>query len=136
MAAKPVRVLVTEDEAGVRDLIRTRLALAGYDVHTARSGRETVARIAELRPGALVLDLNIPEGDGFQVLEWLANAGVSIPCLVVSARNHPDDVSRAVAAGAKDFLNKPFTEAQLLSRVARLLRWRVEAKPSRETVEI
>jgi two-component system OmpR family response regulator len=136
MAAKRARILVTEDEAGVRDLIRTRLGLAGYDVHTARTGREAVSRIAELKPDALVLDLNMPDGDGFQVLAWLEGAGLSIPCLVVSARNRPEDVARAIGAGAKDFLNKPFTEAQILSRVARVLRWRPDPTARRQTVEI
>lgn len=125
MADKPARILVVEDETGVRDLIRTRLALAGYDVHTAHNGREALMRVPELKPAGLVLDLNMPELDGFAVLQALARSdwGRRIPVLIVSARHDPSDIQRAVKAGAKDYLAKPFTEAQLLSRVARLLRW-------------
>lgn len=125
MSAKEPRILVVEDDAGLRDLIRIRLTLAGYDVHTAHNGKEALMRVAKLKPAALVLDLNMPQVDGFSVLEALSrhSATKAIPSLVVSARNGPDDVKRAVKAGAKDYLSKPFTEAQLMSRVARLMRW-------------
>jgi CheY-like chemotaxis protein len=124
MASKP-RILVVEDEVGVRDLIRTRLSLAGYDVHTARSGLEALGRLTEIKPDALVLDLNLPELDGLAVLEFIQRmpAAGRVPTLVVSARHSPDDVRKAVESGAKDYLSKPFTEAQLLHRVARLLLW-------------
>jgi two-component system OmpR family response regulator len=115
------RVLVAEDEAGVRELIRTQLVMAGYDVHVARDGRDAVERVRELKPDALVLDLNMPKLDGFQVLE---SVGQLAPTLVVSARHAPGDVARAVKAGAKDYLRKPFTQAQLISRMTRLLRRR------------
>jgi DNA-binding response OmpR family regulator len=118
------RILVAEDDLGIRDLIRTRLVLAGYDVHTARNGVEAVDRIASLRPDAVVLDINMPELDGFGVLAMMPDiAGIGrIPVLVLTARHAADDVRRAVGLGAKDYLTKPFSESQLLARVARLLR--------------
>jgi CheY-like chemotaxis protein len=118
------RVLVAEDDAGVRDLIRTRLNAAGYDTHTAHDGLEAVQRIRELRPDGMVLDINMPGMDGFGVLEAIrADANVKhTRVLVLTARHAADDVKRAVALGAKDFLTKPFNENQLIVRVARLLR--------------
>jgi DNA-binding response OmpR family regulator len=118
------RILVAEDDPGVRDLIRARLTNAGYDVHTAHNGREAVLRIRSLRPDALVLDINMPELDGFGVLELLAadEALQRLPVLVLTARHTAEDVKRAVGLGAKDFLTKPFSDGQLLARVARLLR--------------
>ena len=125
MRTEKPRILVVEDDTGLRDLMRIHLTLAGYDVHTAHNGKEALTRILELNPAALVLDLNMPKIDGFAVLEAMARhpATKAIPSLVVSARNAPDDIKRAVKAGAKDYLSKPFTEAQLTSRVARLMRW-------------
>ena len=118
------RILVAEDDAGVRDLIRTRLRMTGYDVHIARTGIEALDRIGELRPDAMVLDINMPEMDGFGVLKGMgarAN-GARIPVLVLTARHAVEDVKLAVSLGAKDYLTKPFSEGQLVARVARLLR--------------
>lgn len=117
------RILVAEDDLGIRELIRVRLRMAGYDVHTARNGVETVQRVNELRPDALILDINMPLLDGFGVLAALsAGPGRILPVLVLTARHAGDDVRRAVGLGARDYLTKPFNEAQLLGRVTRLLR--------------
>jgi DNA-binding response OmpR family regulator len=118
------RVLVVEDDANIRELIRTRLHMQGYEVHVARNGREALERIANIRPGGVVLDINMPELDGFGVLEAMKSGlnGKRVPVLVLTARNGADDVRRAVSLGAKDYLAKPFSEAQLTARVARLFR--------------
>jgi two-component system OmpR family response regulator len=126
------RILVAEDDAGVRDLIRTRLNAAGFDTHTAKNGVEALLRIGELKPDALVLDINMPEMDGFGVLEVLRDSPIEVrlPVLVLTARHAAEDVRRAVGLGAKDYLTKPFNDAQLLARVARLLRPPIPAPAS------
>jgi DNA-binding response OmpR family regulator len=116
------RLLVAEDDHNVRELIRTRLTAAGFDVHTAHNGAEALSRVMSVRPDAMVLDINMPELDGFSVLEALKARGHLFPVLILTARHAADDVRRAVSLGAKDYLTKPFTEAQLMARVARLLR--------------
>jgi DNA-binding response OmpR family regulator len=126
------RILVAEDDANVRELIRTRLAAEGYDTHTAHNGEEAVERIRTLRPNGVVLDINMPVMDGFAVLEVLGASGIlkTTPVLVLTARHAADDVKRAVSLGAKDFLTKPFNDGQLLARVARLLRAPIAAPAS------
>lgn len=126
MQAKP-RILVAEDDAGIRDIIRTRLEMAGYDTHTARTGVEALRRIRELHPQGLLLDINMPEMDGFGVLSALKTVPRAPAVLMLTARHAPDDVRRAVQLGAKDYLTKPFNEIQLLARVARLLRPAISA---------
>jgi two-component system OmpR family response regulator len=119
-----IRILVTEDDAGIREIIRTRLAMMGYDVVVARTGKEALSQIRGRRPDVMVLDINMPELDGFGVLKTFENDRASLPpTLVITARNAADDVRRAVSLGAKDYLAKPFSEAQLQSRIARLLRF-------------
>lgn len=122
----PPRILIAEDDAGIRDLVRTRLRLAGYDPHTAKNGRQAVECALQLRPHAMILDINMPELDGFGVLAELRTQApdMHLPTLVLTARHSTEDVKRAVSLGAKDYLTKPFTEAQLLARVARLMRVR------------
>jgi CheY-like chemotaxis protein len=118
------RILVVDDDPAVLELITTRLDLAGYQPFHARDGYECMSRLAEILPAALILDINMPRLDGFGVLKLMAQAGAlpRVPTMVLTARNQPDDVQQAIALGARDFLAKPFHDAQLLSRVARLVR--------------
>ncbi len=125
-ARKP-RIFVAEDDRDVLDLILTRLTLAGYMTAHARDGHEALRGIAAARPAGIILDINMPNLDGFGVLERLsaaAPAGPKTPVMVLTARHAPDDVQRALSMGARDFLTKPFQDAQLLARVARLIRAR------------
>ena len=123
MLAKP-RILVAEDDSGIRDLLRGQLMRAGYEVHTVPNGVEGVQKFSTLRPDAMILDINMPQMDGFGVLEHLRPqlAAWRTPVLILTARHAAEDVRRAVGLGAKDYLTKPFSEGQLLARVARLLR--------------
>lgn len=116
------RILVVEDDPIILDLITTRLDIAGYDTYFARDGYEGLTRLHELRPSALVLDLNMPRLDGFGLLRKMRLEGLNTPTMVLTARNQPDDVRQAITLGARDFLAKPFKDAQLLQRVGRLLR--------------
>lgn len=120
------KVLVVDDDPSMVDLITTRLELAGHHTVVARNGFEALHRITEFRPIAMVLDLNMPGMDGFGVLKRLGQLGLSakIPTMVLTARHQTDDVRKAVALGARDFLAKPFDDTQLLARIARLLRGR------------
>ena len=115
-------ILIVDDDAGVRDLVRTYLTGAGFGVETARTGVEAVNKLRRWQPTAMVLDINMPELDGFGVLEALRNDMTLVPTLVLTARHGAEDVRRAIGLGAKDYLSKPFSEAQLLARVARLVR--------------
>jgi DNA-binding response OmpR family regulator len=117
------RVLVVDDDSSILELVRTRLTLAGYVVLAARDGREAIARLSERRYDAMVLDLNMPGVDGFQVLDRMKKLEFAAPpTLVLTARHDASDVTRAVQLGARDYLAKPFQDRQLLMRVARLFR--------------
>ncbi len=118
------KVMVVDDDPAVLELITTRLAIAGYQTFAARDGQEAVSRLGEVRPTAMVLDINMPRLDGFGVLRQMRQTRMinQVAVMVLTARTQSDDVQQAVALGARDFLSKPFKDTQLLSRVARLLR--------------
>ena len=118
------RIFVAEDDRLVLDLIRTRLLLADYDVSFGRDGWEAIRGIRDNPPTAILLDINMPKLDGFGVLEELKRHPntASIPVMALTARNAPDDVQRAIKLGARDYLSKPFKDAQLIARVSRLVR--------------
>lgn len=129
------KILIAEDDSGIRLIIRTRLEAAGYVVQTARNGLEAVDYVQSFRPDGMVLDINMPELDGFGMLERLQKLPqFRTPTLVLTARHAADDVRRAVRLGAKDYLTKPFSEAQLMARVARLLRPPPAAVPAANAV--
>ena len=116
-------LLVIEDEPSVRDLIALTLRGEGFAVHTAADGRAALTMIAEAPPRAILLDVNMPQMDGFSFLEAMRNdpARRDIPVLMLTARGEPSDVRRALALGARDYIGKPFEPKQLLRRVRRLL---------------
>ena len=117
------RILVVDDDSAILELVRTRLTLAGYMVLAAKDGCEALARLSERRYDAMVLDLNMPSVDGFEVLERAQDLEFPAPpTLVLTARHDALDVTRAVQLGARDYLAKPFQDRQLLMRVARLFR--------------
>ena len=117
------RILVVDDDRAILELVSVRLTLDGYDVFGARDGREALQRLNGVRPDAMVLDLNMPVLDGFGVLQQLGKARTDrIPILVLTARHDAADVQRAIGMGARDYLAKPFKDAQLLMRVGRLFR--------------
>ena len=121
------RILIVEDDLAILQLVRERLSRVGYQTHTARNGLEAISQLLALKPDAMVLDINMPEMDGFAVLQNLKAHDLMLPVLVLTARHAADDVRKAVMLGAKDYLTKPFTEVQLLARVQRLLRPQVPA---------
>ena len=124
MASAPdrIRVLVVDDEPTLLDLLQTLLDLANYDVVEARNGEEALTAVAASRPDVMVLDINMPRMDGFAVLAALAEAPPpKMPrVLVLTARYAADDVRRAKALGAADYLSKPFSNKTLLTRIQRL----------------
>lgn len=122
-------ILIVEDDPSMRELVRDQLKAAGHGVITARDGPEAIVRLSNFLIHALVLDLNLPGMDGFEVLKQIQGipAVAGIPILVLSARHAERDVRRAVVLGAWDYLTKPYTEQQLSRRITRLLRGRFRA---------
>lgn len=123
-SSAPKRIFVAEDDRAILDLVRTRLLVAGYEVDFARTGTEALKRIGSKTPDAIILDVNMPELDGFAVLHALKSRTqtASVPVMMLTARNAAEDVSKALNLGAADYLTKPFKDELLLLRTARLVR--------------
>jgi DNA-binding response OmpR family regulator len=118
------KILVVEDDPMIRELIVMRLELGGYQAFTACDGFQGLAQLDEVRPAAVLLDINMPRMDGFGMLRRMRQTGqiANVPTMVLTARNQAEDVQAAIALGARDFMSKPFRDEQLLARVGRLLR--------------
>jgi DNA-binding response OmpR family regulator len=125
-------VLVVDDEADVRNLIRILLERAGHAVSEASSGREALRRLHAVRPSLVVLDVTMPEMDGWQTLERIRDLS-DVPVLMLTARAGELDKVRGLKAGADDYVVKPFGRQELLARVEALLRRAGGAPEVRET---
>jgi len=116
-------VLCVDDERDVTDLLCFLLARAGYEVRTAGSGRDALAEVRTRRPDLLVLDLMLPDLDGFSVCEILRREidTASIPVLMLTAWATPDARSHGLKLGARGYMTKPFRPQELVDRVRELL---------------
>jgi two-component system KDP operon response regulator KdpE len=109
-------VLIIDDEVQIRRLLRVTLEANGYRVFEAASGQEGLVQAAQCRPEAIILDLGLPDMDGVAVLQRLREWSQA-PVLVLSVRDAEDDKVSALDHGADDFINKPFSTAELLARL-------------------
>ncbi|HEV3332327.1 MAG TPA: response regulator transcription factor [Bryobacteraceae bacterium] len=128
------RLLIVEDEIHLAEGLRFNLESQGYQVDIVETGEAALdLLIAQAqRFDVVVLDVMLPGKDGFEVVSEMRQAGQYVPTLILTARGHPEDVLRGFAAGADDYLTKPFELAILIARVDSLVRRRAWLHASRE----
>ena len=114
-------VLIVEDEEGLLEGLEHNFRYEGYDVTTARTGPEGLKIALKQKPDLVVLDIMLPEKDGFTVLKELRQRHREMPVLVITARNFEADVLKGFDMGADDYLTKPFGVKELLARAKRLI---------------
>jgi two-component system OmpR family response regulator len=117
MTETPPLILVVDDEENIRFLVESGLALAGLDTVSATNGREALALVAERRPHLIVLDVMMPEFDGFEVLRRLRESGDKTPVIFLTARDSTEDRVAGLTSGGDDYMVKPFAIAELVARV-------------------
>lgn len=115
-------VLVVDDDPNISYLVSSALRLEGYRTLVAETGREALRQVDEGHPDLLVLDVMLPELDGFDVLKRLRQDGFSQPVIFLTARDAGDDRVRGLQAGGDDYVVKPFLIEELVARVAAVLR--------------
>jgi CheY-like chemotaxis protein len=126
---KPTKILVVDDEARVREMLEFRLRLFGYEVLLAANGREALALASKEQPDLVLLDVMMPELDGFQVCTRLKQGEETkgIPVVMLTARADAKDVTRAFSSGAADYVVKPYDPLVLQQKVAHNLRTTAKA---------
>ena len=116
------RVLVVDDEKSISDLIATSLRFVGFDVRTAASGSEALTVAEEFKPQAVVLDVMLPDLDGFEVCRQLRSEGLNIGVLFLTAKDGMEDKVAGLTIGGDDYMTKPFSLEELVARLRALLR--------------
>jgi two-component system, OmpR family, response regulator len=116
------RVLVVDDESNITDLVATALRYEGFEVSAAASGRDALRLVGSFRPHLVVLDIMLPDLDGFEVQKRLVDRGMPAPVLFLTARDATEDKVRGLTIGGDDYVTKPFSLEELIARIRAVLR--------------
>jgi two-component system OmpR family response regulator len=116
------RILVVDDEASISDLIATSLKFVGFDVRTAATGSQALSIAEEFKPHAIVLDVMLPDQDGFEVCRQIRSEGIDVGVLFLTAKDGMEDKVAGLTIGGDDYMTKPFSLEELVARLRALLR--------------
>src|SRR5687768_5878444 len=116
------RLLVVDDEPDIVELLSASLKYHGYEVASATSGRQAMEEARRFRPDMILLDVMMPELDGFEVLRKLRGEGTRVPVLFLTARDATEDKIKGLTLGGDDYVTKPFSLSEILARIQAVLR--------------
>src|SRR3954471_21310761 len=111
------KLLVVEDDPNILELLSASLRFAGFSIGTATNGADAVAQARDDRPDLVVLDVMLPDLDGFEVIRRMRDAGVRTPVIFLTARDATDDKIRGLTLGGDDYVTKPFSLEELTARI-------------------
>ena len=123
------RVLVVDDEENIADVIAMALRFQGFTVETAGTGTDALAAVSSFRPHLMVLDVMLPDMEGFDVAERLGAQRADVPIIFLTARDATEDKIRGLTTGGDDYVTKPFSLEELVARIRSILRRTGEAEP-------
>jgi two-component system OmpR family response regulator len=121
-AEQLARVLVVDDEASITDLVSTVLRYEGFDVQVAGNGWDALRAAQSFAPDLVILDLMLPDHDGFEIHRRLRDRGVQAPVIFLTARDATEDKVRGLTLGGDDYVTKPFSLEELVARIRAVLR--------------
>jgi two-component system, OmpR family, response regulator len=116
------RILVVDDEPNIVDLVATALRFQGFDVATAANGGEAIVAANSFRPHLILLDVMLPDMDGFEVARRLGADRSGVPIVFLTARDTTEDKIRGLTSGGDDYVTKPFSLEELIARIDTILR--------------
>ncbi|MBB2954692.1 two-component system OmpR family response regulator [Bifidobacterium commune] len=122
--SKPIEasIVVVDDEPSIRDLLVASLHFSGFDVATAASGTEAIDVIEKVQPDLIVLDVMLPDIDGFTVTRRVRQSGIDTPVLFLTARDDTQDKIMGLTVGGDDYVTKPFSLEEVVARIRAILR--------------
>ena len=126
-------IMIVDDEPGVRDLLRDTLRIVGFETIEADNGMSALTVLRSHKPELIIIDINMPLMDGFELVERLRSTGDQVPVLMLTARGDQQDISRGLTIGADDYVIKPFGLEELILRVKAIIR---RSKKSIEVLRI
>ena len=131
-AGQRTRILVVDDEASITDLVGMALRYEGFEPEIAHSGVQAISKAQSFRPSLIVLDVMMPDIDGFEVARRLRAERSNVPILFLTARDAAADKIRGLTIGGDDYVTKPFSVEELVARIRAILR-RAEGNKERQS---
>ncbi len=122
MSTPAHRVLVVDDEPNIVDVVSMALRYQGFEVASAANGAEALAQVAAFKPQLMVLDVMLPDMEGFEVAERLGAQRGTVPIIFLTARDATEDKLRGLTTGGDDYVTKPFSLEELVARIRTILR--------------
>ena len=120
--ATPARVLVVDDEPNIVDVITMALRYQGFEAASAATGKEALAAVQSFRPQVMILDVMLPDMEGFEVARRLGAQQARVPIIFLTARDATEDKVRGLTMGGDDYVTKPFSLEELVARIRTILR--------------
>ncbi len=121
-SAPEARLLVVDDEPNILELLSVALRFSGFEVATASDGRQALTVARSFRPDLVVLDVMMPELDGFEVVRRLRGEGTRVPVLFLTAKDGTEDKVTGLTLGGDDYVTKPFSLEEVVARIRAVLR--------------
>jgi two-component system, OmpR family, response regulator len=116
------RILIVDDEPNIRDLLTTSLRFAGFAVRAVGNGAQTISAVLEEEPDLIILDVMLPDMNGFGVTKRLRTAGYTAPILFLTAKDDTEDKITGLTVGGDDYVTKPFSLDEVVARIRAVLR--------------
>lgn len=129
-------IVVVDDEPSIRELLVASLHFAGFDVETAASGLEAIEVIERVHPDLIVMDVMLPDIDGFTVTRRIRQNGVVVPVLFLTARDDTQDKIMGLTVGGDDYVTKPFSLEEVVARIRAILRRTQEPEEDTPVVRV
>ena len=131
--AEPNRVLVVDDERAITDLVAMALKYEGFSVQTAATAKQARHAVMDFRPDLMILDVGLPDDDGFTLVQRLISDGIKVPVIFLTARDATEEKVHGLTIGGDDYVTKPFALAEIVARVHAILR-RIGSEPEDEGI--
>lgn len=119
---KGPRILIVDDEPNIRELLSTSLRFAGFGVRSVANGAQTISAVLEEEPDLIILDVMLPDMNGFSVTKRLRSAGYTAPIVFLTAKDDTEDKVTGLTVGGDDYVTKPFSLDEIIARIKAILR--------------
>jgi len=131
-----VKVLIVDDEPNIRDLLSTSLRFAGFSVHAVANGADAVHAAEKGEPDIILLDVMLPDMNGFSVTKKIRSMGINAPVLFLTARDETEDKITGLTVGGDDYMTKPFSLDEIVARIHAILRRTKAAEVEDSVLEV
>ena len=131
-----VKVLIVDDEPNIRDLLSTSLRFAGFNVHAVANGADAVHAAEKGEPDIILLDVMLPDMNGFSVTKKIRSMGITAPVLFLTARDETEDKITGLTVGGDDYMTKPFSLDEIVARIHAILRRTKAAEVEESVLEV